>query len=50
MLSEGKKAESETLLACYLLGVPFDLEDGGNKFLRNVGKHLPDYTASQYRI
>jgi hypothetical protein len=29
-----------------LLGILFDLEAGGSKFLRNVGE-LPDYTASE---
>jgi hypothetical protein len=24
-------------------------EDGANRFLRNTGKHLPDYTASHPR-
>jgi hypothetical protein len=28
-----------------LPGLLFDLEDGGIKFLRNVGNDLPDYTA-----
>jgi hypothetical protein len=28
----------------FLLGLLFDLEDGGDMFLRNVGNHLPYYT------
>jgi hypothetical protein len=32
--------------ASYLLGLLFDLEDGGNAFLRRVGELLPDYVTS----
>jgi hypothetical protein len=27
-------------------GLHFDSEDGDDMFLRNVGRHVPDYTAS----
>jgi hypothetical protein len=27
----------------------FSVEDEGGKFLKNVGNHLPDYTAAQPR-
>jgi hypothetical protein len=33
------------LHAGFLLGLFFDLEDGGNIFLQNVGYLLTDYTA-----
>jgi hypothetical protein len=36
--------------ACCFLGVPFDSDDGGNTFLRNINKLLPDYTASSQKI
>jgi hypothetical protein len=29
--------------ACHLLGLLFNLGDGGSKFLRNISKLLPDY-------
>jgi hypothetical protein len=32
-----------------LRGVFYDLEDGDNTFLRNVGEHIPDYTKSHPR-
>jgi hypothetical protein len=31
------------------LEISFDSEDGGGTFLLNVGKRLPDYTASHTR-
>jgi len=31
---------------CRAVSFSFFTEDGTNKFLRNVGKYLPDYTAS----
>jgi hypothetical protein len=34
------------LLACFLLALLFDHDDGGNTFLRIVGGVLPDCTAS----
>jgi hypothetical protein len=33
------------LHAAFLYGLVFHPEDGGDVFLRNVGGHLPDYTA-----
>jgi hypothetical protein len=33
------------LSAGFLLGLFFDLEDGGDKFLLNVGSLSTDYTA-----
>jgi hypothetical protein len=30
----------------YSLGLPFDPEDGSNKFIRDTGNMLPDYTVS----
>jgi hypothetical protein len=35
--------------ACCWIGLLFDTEDGGCMFLCNVGKLLPDYTASHPR-
>lgn len=32
--------------SAYLLGIVFNLEDGDNMFIWNVGKHLPDYITS----
>jgi hypothetical protein len=31
----------------YLIGLVFDPEDGGSRFVRNVVKLVPDYAASQ---
>jgi hypothetical protein len=48
-------AEVEVLLSCrvlpsgYVLGLLFYPEDGGSKFIRKVGKFLPDSTASHPR-
>jgi hypothetical protein len=33
-------------LVGYLFGLIIDSENGGNTFLRNVGKLMPDYTES----
>jgi hypothetical protein len=33
------------LASCWLLGLFFDPEDGGSKFLRNVIELLSDYIA-----
>jgi hypothetical protein len=38
-----------THLACCLLSLLFDPENGGSMFFQNVGKHLPDYTESYPR-
>jgi hypothetical protein len=37
------------LLACFFPGLPFDPENGGSMFLRNVRKILPDYKALHHR-
>jgi hypothetical protein len=37
------------LAACYLMGFTLSPERGGSKFFQNVGKILPDYTASHPR-
>jgi hypothetical protein len=41
--------ENYNLFAVFLLDIIFDLEDEGSTVLRNVGKPLPDYTASHSR-
>jgi hypothetical protein len=33
------------VLLAFLLGLVFYSEDGGSTFLRNAGKHPPDFTA-----
>jgi hypothetical protein len=40
---------SEKARAVCLHGLLFDPEDGGNTFVRNVGKLLPDYITSHPR-
>jgi hypothetical protein len=35
---------------CCLLGLLFDSDDGGNTFLRNIDKLLPDHTLSSQKI
>jgi hypothetical protein len=43
-----KNVGFEVLMALhhrFLLGLLFDLEDGGDMFLRNVGSFSTDYTA-----
>jgi hypothetical protein len=42
------KPSKQQALVC-LLGLLFDLEDGGITFLRSFGKLLPDYTVSHPR-
>jgi hypothetical protein len=37
------------ILAGLLFRLPFDLEDGGSTFLRNVSERLPNYMASHPR-
>jgi hypothetical protein len=48
-----KEYEQALLATCFhpgfLLGLFFDLEDGGDMFLRNIGWHSTDYTASYSR-
>jgi hypothetical protein len=34
------------MLIAWLLGLLFDLEDGGSTVFRNVDKLLPEYTVS----
>jgi hypothetical protein len=41
-----KHPAGRVVLAACLFGLLLDPEDGGSKFLRNVGKLQPDYTAS----
>jgi hypothetical protein len=41
-----QQAICHLLLAGYFLGLPFNLEDGGSKFLWNVIELLPDYMAT----
>jgi hypothetical protein len=36
---------NELLIGSFLFGLLFDPEHGGNRFLRNVGGLLPNYTA-----
>jgi hypothetical protein len=38
-----------SVLTCFLSSLLFGLEDGGNNFFRNVGKLLPNYTASSFK-
>jgi hypothetical protein len=42
------RASCALLDGCWL-GLPFDPEDGGITFTRNVGVHLSDYTVSHSR-
>jgi hypothetical protein len=49
MIEENKIIDTCWLLVSYFLGLLFRPEDGGNMFLENVSKLLPDYTASQKR-
>jgi hypothetical protein len=37
------------ILAGLLFRLPFDLEDGGSTFLRNVSERLPNYMAPHPR-
>jgi hypothetical protein len=37
------------LLVILLLGLPFDLEDGSDMFLRDTDRLLPNYTTLQLR-
>jgi hypothetical protein len=41
-----EQAEEIVLASCSLLGISFDPEEGGNMFLRNIGKIIPQYMAS----
>jgi hypothetical protein len=38
------------VLAGFFLVMPFEPEDGGNTFLRNVNELVPGYTASAQKI
>jgi hypothetical protein len=38
------KQTSFLLLADYMLGLPFDPEDGGSRFLQNIGELVLDYS------
>jgi hypothetical protein len=44
-----KKEAKGLFLAGFLLGLLFEPEDGGEKFLRNIGGVPPNYTALQQR-
>jgi hypothetical protein len=40
-----KQSDVCLLLTSYLIGLLFDIEDGGNTWFRNVCERLPDYIA-----
>jgi hypothetical protein len=39
-------SKNTIIILLFMLGSLFYPEDGGRMFLRNIGKLLPDYTAS----
>jgi hypothetical protein len=47
-LSTALYRNSKPVFASFLLDLPFDFEDGGDMFRRNVGLS-PDYTALERR-